>query len=109
MEIILILVGIGIGAWVALRQHAARTTPVVTEKPGYLYFLENQNNPGRIKILTQQKELVTPLRIVAAYTTPTPKAALKQVYEDLEAVHINGGWYDGQAVKMYLDHLEGTA
>lgn len=110
MEILLGLVGVALGIWYARRQfYKNMKPPANAEKPGYIYFIENQKNPGRIKILKQQKKLVTPLRIVEEFPASQPNTVLQQIYRDLEEFHIGAGWYDGDATRMYLDHLKGTA
>ena len=79
------------------------------EKPGRIYFLQHQNNPDRIKIVKSPGELATPLRVVHEVNTPTPNAVLSAIYRDLEESHQGAGWYDADAVRMYLDHLRGVA
>jgi len=83
--------------------------PDVTEKPGMIYFLQNQKDSRKIKIVKSRGELATPLRIVAEFPTTTPNAILARIYRDLEDQHIGAGWYDADAVRMYLDHLRGEA
>jgi hypothetical protein len=79
------------------------------EKAGRIYFLANDNVPGRIQIVKSRGELATPLKVVREMVTPTPNAVLAQIYRELQGSHVSGTWYDEDAVLMYLDHLRGIA
>jgi len=111
-EVIWIFVLVG-SIWLGIkwRNHepAVPRAGVATEKPGMIYFLQSQKDSQKIKIVKSRGELATPLRIVAEFPTDAPNAVLSRIYRDLEDQHIAAGWYDADAVRMYIDHLRGEA
>jgi hypothetical protein len=106
---IVILAAVVLGIVKGRHDFKALRVTVTGEKPGRIYFLQHQNNPDRIRIVKSKGELATPLKVVHELISPTPNAVLAQIYRDLEQSHIGGGWYDADAVRMFLDHLRGIA